>query len=90
VPALDAAEKDPSSTVTKRTVTRSSSTTRASKVGTITIIRYHLFLHATMHATCCLILYVCVKIPCEDYIYFILPVAFEFTQAILMVCLHKE
>ena len=34
VPALDAAEKAPSSTVTtKRTVTRSSSTTRASRVG---------------------------------------------------------
>ena len=33
VPALDAAEKAPSSTVTKRTVARSSSTTRASRVG---------------------------------------------------------
>lgn len=33
VPALDAAEKAPPSTVTKRTVTRSSSTTRASRVG---------------------------------------------------------
>ena len=86
MPALDAAEKDPSSTVTKRTVTRSYSTIRASKVGTITFIRCHMFLHAT----CFLILYIGVKIPCEDYIYFILPVAFEFTQAILMVCLHKE
>ncbi|CAO2197156.1 unnamed protein product [Urochloa humidicola] len=33
VPALDAAEKDTSSTVTKRTVTRSSSTTRASRLS---------------------------------------------------------
>ncbi|CAO1946399.1 unnamed protein product [Urochloa humidicola] len=33
VPALDAAEKDASSTVTKRTVTRSSSTTRASRLS---------------------------------------------------------
>ncbi|PWZ31045.1 hypothetical protein Zm00014a_014306 [Zea mays] len=34
VPALDAAEKAPSSTVTKHTVTRSSSTTRASRFST--------------------------------------------------------
>ncbi|CAO2195072.1 unnamed protein product [Urochloa humidicola] len=33
VPALDASEKDTSSTVTKRTVTRSSSTTRASRLS---------------------------------------------------------
>ncbi|XP_039849691.1 mucin-5AC-like isoform X2 [Panicum virgatum] len=37
VPALDAAEKDPSSTVTKRTVTRSYSTIRASKYICINI-----------------------------------------------------